>query len=138
MLAQFTPKTINSEKAIYFLSLMSCSVNQLKPHIIHMQKFYAFRFYVEIFFLLMELVGEGGRGLGPTDVNRKFFHVNVQQCLHCLCGRCNFSFPRKNWWSGNYCYLRSYLQLNMFLCLNVIFNFCSESMFSVTYFFSFL
>ena len=64
VLAQFTPKTINSEKAIYFLSLMSCSVNQLKPHIIHMQKFYAFRFYVEIFFLLKEIVGEGAGAYG--------------------------------------------------------------------------
>ena len=29
-----------------------------------MQKFYVFRFYVEIFFLLKEMVGEGGGGWG--------------------------------------------------------------------------
>ena len=29
-IAQFTAKTTNSEKAIYFLSLMSCSINKLK------------------------------------------------------------------------------------------------------------
>ena len=30
MIAQFTAKTTNSERAIYFLSLMSCSINKLK------------------------------------------------------------------------------------------------------------
>ena len=30
MIAQFTAKMTNSEKAIYFLSLMSCSINKLK------------------------------------------------------------------------------------------------------------
>ena len=30
MIAQFTAKTANSEKAIYFLSLMFCSINKLK------------------------------------------------------------------------------------------------------------
>ena len=29
VIAQFTAKTINSEKAIYFLSIMSCSINHL-------------------------------------------------------------------------------------------------------------
>ena len=29
-----------------------------------MQKFYVFRFYLEIFFLLKEMVGEGGGGGG--------------------------------------------------------------------------
>ena len=31
VVAQFTAKTITSEKAIYLLSLMSCSMNKLKP-----------------------------------------------------------------------------------------------------------
>ena len=30
--AQFTAKTTNSEKAIYFLSLITCSTNKLKSH----------------------------------------------------------------------------------------------------------
>ena len=34
MVAQFTAKTTNSEKAIYFLSLMPCSINKLKPHML--------------------------------------------------------------------------------------------------------
>ena len=32
MIAQFTAKMTNSEKDIYFLSLMSCSINKLKSH----------------------------------------------------------------------------------------------------------
>ena len=32
MTAQFTAKTTNSEKAIYFLPLMSCSTNKVKSH----------------------------------------------------------------------------------------------------------
>ena len=47
VVAQFTAKTANSEKAIYFLSLISCSINKLVSNIIHMLKFYVFRFYVE-------------------------------------------------------------------------------------------
>ena len=33
MVSQFTIKTANSKKAIYFLSLMSYSINKLKFHI---------------------------------------------------------------------------------------------------------
>ena len=32
VIAQFTAKITNSEKAIYFLSLMPCSINKLKSH----------------------------------------------------------------------------------------------------------
>ena len=32
VVAQFTAKTTNSEKAIYFLSFMSYSINKLKSH----------------------------------------------------------------------------------------------------------
>ena len=54
VVAQFTAETINSEKPIYFLSLMSCSMNRLKSHMLQvMQIQKIFRFYVEkIFFLL--------------------------------------------------------------------------------------
>ena len=34
VVAQFSSKTINSEKALYFLSLMSCSMNKLKSHML--------------------------------------------------------------------------------------------------------
>ena len=34
MVAQFTAKTANSEKAIYILSLISCSIKKLKSHML--------------------------------------------------------------------------------------------------------
>ena len=55
MVAQITAKTANSEKAFYFLSLISCSINKLVSNVIHMLKFYVFRFYVEKFFLLQKM-----------------------------------------------------------------------------------
>ena len=33
VIAQFTAKMKNSEKSIYFLSFMSCSINKLKSHL---------------------------------------------------------------------------------------------------------
>ena len=48
--AEFTAKTTNSEKAIYFLPLMSYSINKLKSQMF---------IYVEKKVLLRELVGEG-------------------------------------------------------------------------------
>ena len=39
MVAQFTVKTTNLEFDIYFLSLMSFSINRQVSHFIHMQKF---------------------------------------------------------------------------------------------------
>ena len=38
-----------------------------------MQKFYVFRFYVEIFFLLKEMVGEGGEGAGAYGRESEIF-----------------------------------------------------------------
>ena len=34
MIAEFTAKTTNSEKAISFLSLMFCSINKLQSHML--------------------------------------------------------------------------------------------------------
>ena len=42
MVAQFTDKTINSERPIYFLSLMSCSINKLKSHMLFTCKNFKF------------------------------------------------------------------------------------------------
>ena len=47
----------NSEKAIYFLSLKSCSIKKLKS---------TFRFYVEKQFALGNGGGGGREGLAPT------------------------------------------------------------------------
>ena len=38
----FTSKTTNSEKSIYFLSLMSCSINKLKSHMLFTCKNFVF------------------------------------------------------------------------------------------------
>ena len=38
VVTQFTAKTGNSKKALYFLSYMSCSINKVS-NVIHMQKF---------------------------------------------------------------------------------------------------
>ena len=71
VVAQFTAKTIISEKAIYFLSLMSCSMNKVS-YVIHMQKFYVFQSYVENFFLLKEMVGRGRGTSTPPTTHRPF------------------------------------------------------------------
>ena len=42
VVARFTAKTTNSEKAIYFLSLMYCSINQLKSHMLFTCKSFMF------------------------------------------------------------------------------------------------
>ena len=55
MVAQITAKTANSKKAFYFLSLISGSINKLVSNVLHMLKFYVFRFYVEKIFLLQKM-----------------------------------------------------------------------------------
>ena len=42
IIAQFTAKTTNSKKAIYFLSLMSCLINKLKSHMFFTWKNFMF------------------------------------------------------------------------------------------------
>ena len=42
VVAQFTAKTANSEKAIYFLSLTSCSINKLKSQMLFTYKNFMF------------------------------------------------------------------------------------------------
>ena len=64
VVAQYTGKSTNWEKVIYFLSLMSCSINKLKSHIIFTCFLHVFlnvfRFYMEKKFLLQEMVGGQG------------------------------------------------------------------------------
>ena len=47
VIGQFTAKTTNSEKAVYFLSIMSCSINKLKSRKFFTCKNFVFRFYME-------------------------------------------------------------------------------------------
>ena len=57
MVAQFAAETTNSEKALYFLSLMSCLIKKLKYHML-------FRFYVDKDFFAPGNGGGGGGGGG--------------------------------------------------------------------------
>ena len=57
VIAQFTVKTTNSVKAIYFLSLMSCSINKLKYQMFFTCKnffFFFFFFWVWVHWLKKE------------------------------------------------------------------------------------
>ena len=62
MIAQFTAKTRNPEKALYFLSLMSCSVNKLKSQMFFKCKNFMFSDFTwkKIYFA----PGNGGGGRG--------------------------------------------------------------------------
>ena len=58
VIAQFTAKTTNSEKSIYFLSLMLCSINKLNCHMLFSCK--------NLFFqILREKKASPGNGGGP-------------------------------------------------------------------------
>ena len=56
MAAESTAKTTNLEKIIYFLSLMSFSINRLKSCILFSCKKFVFWFYVEKKFMLQEMM----------------------------------------------------------------------------------
>ena len=89
--AQFTVKTTNSEFDIYFLSLMSCSINRQVSHILftckNFTKIYVFRFNVQKNFLFQEMVG----GLAPpcplflygpgVSIKVKFLNNLFASCL---------------------------------------------------------
>ena len=61
VIAQFTDKITNSEKATYFLSLMSGSRNTLKSHMFFTFKYFMFSDFMWKNILLQEMVG-GGQG----------------------------------------------------------------------------
>ena len=67
---QFTAKTTNSEKVIYFLSLISCSINKLKSHILFICKSFnenfVFQFNVEKKYLAPVNGGGAGAILSPS------------------------------------------------------------------------
>ena len=64
MAAEFIAKTPNSEEAIYFLSLTSCSINKLKSHMLLTCKNLMFLILGEKKILLNEMVG-AWRPLAP-------------------------------------------------------------------------
>ena len=61
---QFTAKTINSEKSIYFLSLTFCSMNKLKSHISFTCKSFMFWVLHRKNFFAKGNKGNGGGGGG--------------------------------------------------------------------------
>ena len=61
MIAQFTAKTINLEKAIYFLSLMSCSINKIKSHVFFICKNCIFSDLFDVEIKIAPGNGERGR-----------------------------------------------------------------------------
>ena len=67
VIVQFTAKMTNLEKAIYFLSIRSCSINRLKSHWLFTRKNFMFYDFIWNFIILLqEMVGErwgGGGGL---------------------------------------------------------------------------
>ena len=82
LVAQFTAKTTNAEKAIYFLSIMSCSTNKLKSHRLFTCKSCMFSNLAQkLFFLLQKMVGEGG--LTPTCTLFLYGPVYILTILTC-------------------------------------------------------
>ena len=82
LVAQFTAKTTNAEKAIYFLSIMSCSTNKLKSHRLFTCKSCMFSNLAQkLFFLLQKMVGEGG--LTPTCTLFLYGTVYILTILTC-------------------------------------------------------
>ena len=66
VIAQSTANTTNSEKAVYFLSLTSCSRNKLRSHMFFTCKNFVFSDFTWKKIFLQEIVGEwGGRGCQP-------------------------------------------------------------------------
>ena len=94
VVAQYTGKSTNSEKVIYFLSLMSCSINKLKSHIIFtcfLHVFFTvFRFYMEKKNLLQEMVGGDWHPPATSAVLIKYMKViskergNLRDCCHII------------------------------------------------------
>ena len=64
MVAKFAAKTTNSEKATYFLSLIPCSINKLKSHMLFTCKSFRWK---------KNFAPGNGRGLRSLD----FLKINL-------------------------------------------------------------
>ena len=78
VIAQFTAKTTNSEKAIYFLSIMSFSINKLKSHLLFTYKNLYFMILCGKKVLLQEMVRGRRGGLAPPSPHP---HLSLQSCI---------------------------------------------------------
>ena len=63
MAAEFTAKTTNSKEAIYFLSLIYCSINKLKSNMLFNAKNRCFLILRGKIFFALQNGGGGGGGL---------------------------------------------------------------------------
>ena len=69
MVTQFTAKTTHSRKAICFLSLMSCSINKLKSHMLFTcRNFMLLWFYDKFYDFTWKKMFAPGNGGGRTNV----------------------------------------------------------------------
>ena len=89
VVALSTAKTTNLGEAIYFLTPMSCSTNNIL-HVIHMQKIYVFRFDVEKKFLLHEMMRKEV-GMELTTPAPSFLFTPVFEHIMNICF--NSKFP---------------------------------------------
>ena len=89
VIALSTAKTTNLGEAIYFLTPMSCSTNNIL-HVIHMQKIYVFRFDVEKKFLLHEMMRKEV-GMELTTPAPSFLFTPVFEHIMNICF--NSKFP---------------------------------------------
>ena len=87
---QFTAKTINSEKSIYFLSLTFCSMNKLKSHISFTCKSFMFWVLHRKNFFAKGNKGNGGGGRGGADASSappfSFHGLGCKYIHHKKCG----------------------------------------------------
>ena len=89
VVALSTAKTTNLGEAIYFLTPMSCSTNNIL-HVIHMQKLYVFRFDVEKKILLHEMMRKEV-GMELTTPAPSFLFTPVFEHIMNICF--NSKFP---------------------------------------------
>ena len=77
VVAQFTPEMANSENAMYFLSLMLCSINKLKSHMSLHVKILCFPIIREKK-VLQEFIGRRSHGtLAPTLFSRLWLMITT-------------------------------------------------------------
>ena len=79
MIAQFTAKTRNLEKAIYFLSLMSCSI-KLKSHILFTCKNFTKNFCFPIY-RGKDSFGPGNGGGAGAKVSPSFDSLTIRKSV---------------------------------------------------------
>ena len=89
VVAQFTVKTTNSERAVYFLSLMSCSINKLKSRMLLTCTnfiFFDFTSKQNLLHKMVVAVVEGGGGCPLVPPFPLWSCVLINKLLQINCG----------------------------------------------------